>query len=61
MQWLAVHNEGGIQMKMNKKGTWLWLLVLMCILSSNGTAEAAVQSNQTKSDTMNYKEYLGVL
>lgn len=55
MQWFAVHNEGGIQMKMNKKGTWLWLLVLMCILSSNGTAEAAVQSNQTKSDTMNYK------
>lgn len=42
-------------MKMNKKGTWLWLLVLMCILSSNGIAEAAVQSNQTKSDTMNYK------
>lgn len=40
---------------MKKKVQWLWLLVFMCILSNNGIAEAAVQSNQTKSDTMNYK------
>lgn len=47
-------NQGGIQM-MKKKVQWLWLFVFMCILSNNGIAEAAVQSNQTKSDTMNYK------
>lgn len=40
---------------MKKKIQWLWLLVLMCILSTNGIAEAAVQSNLTKSDTMKYK------